>query len=313
LKLEVSIRLLISNGLCCCLLGCLASSATAQQTWHGGPGQPTLANPKRVETTPATAAEPKPNQELNLLITALELKNLPHSYTRDKDWGQQSERWDGIKWKREGLKIRTKRRKKKVNHGTWKKYSASLVDPKRQFKITMTDVGQTTDQKMKFRLSFLADLTLHARQAEWVKGVQIYSLSADGKASVRLSVDMVLGMKLDAARFPPDLIFLPEARSATIIVDDFRIDRVSKLGGEFAQQVTRLARREMDQEVAEKELELVEKINKEIAENRDDLRLSLAEALKSQWADRAKPFLPNAVKQAIERSESKAETESSDK
>lgn len=275
--------------------GQVNSQTGAAQTT--APQEPTLAPPENqsLQNQPFDA-----DDSLNRLVTGLVLKNMPHSYTRDKQWGKQEERWDGIKWKRDGLRLKTKRRKKLVNHGTWKKYTASLVDPENQFDVTMTNIRQTEDSRMAFRLTFTTKIKLHARQSKWAKGVQLYSLSADGKATVRLAVDMELGITLDAKQFPPDLILMPEAKTAQIQVDEFRIDRVSKLGGEFAQGVTRLARREMDKEVAEKETELVEKINKEIAENADDLRLSMADAVSSKWAEKTRPFLPPQIKQAVE-------------
>ncbi len=252
----------------------------------------------RPQPTPAVTQQPDASETINQLVTELVLQHMPHSYTRKKGWGKQTERWDGIKWERDGLRLKTKRRKKLVNHGTWRKYTAELIDPSQRFDITLTNLHRTEKHELAFRLNFRAGLKLHARQAKWVKGVQMYSLSANGQAQVRLSVDMVLGISLDTSDFPPGVIFNPRATSADIIVDDFRIDRISKLGGEFAQQVTRLARREMDQEIAEKEAELVEKINKEISENSDDLQLSIGEALDSKWADQALPFLPKEVQDA---------------
>jgi hypothetical protein len=248
----------------------------------------------------STTAPFDADTNLNQLITRLVLQQMPHEYERSKGWGAQDERWDGIKWHVDGLEIKTKRRKKLVNHGTWRKYSASLADPSRQFDVTVTDIRQAADGQIAFRVNFTTTLNLFARQAEWVKGVQLYSISAEGKASVRLAIDLEMHVQLDPAHFPPDLIFQPRATAADLIVDDFRIDRVSKLGGEFALQVTRLARYELDDEIQKKESELVEKINKEIGKNADDLRLSLADALKSGWAESAKPFLPPAVRNAAE-------------
>ncbi len=240
---------------------------------------------------------------MNALITKLVLQQMPHSYTRNKDWGKQAERWDGIKWDTKGGRIYTKRRKKKVNHGTWRQYSASLIDPERQFSVNMTNIRAMPDHRIAFQLEFQSQLKLDARQTEWVKGVQLYSLSAEGKAAVRLAVNMTLGIKLDATRFPPDLIFEPRATSADILVSDFRIDRISKLGGEFAIQVTHLARRELDKEVEKKQAELVQKINREIEEERDNLRLSLAEGVKSKWAEIAMPYLPEYIKAAANQSQ----------
>lgn len=240
------------------------------------------------------------NDGMDQLITKWVLKQMPHVYQRNKDWGKQSERWDGIEWDTKGGRIYTKRRKKKVNHGTWRQYSATLLDPHQQFSVRMTNIHNTSDGRLAFRLEFRSKIKLKARQSEWVKGFQLYSLSAEGKASVQLVVDLSLDVKLDPGTFPPDLIFLPHAESADIVVSDFRIDRVSKLGGEFAEQVTRLVRHELDQEVAKKKIELVQKINKEIDEERDKLRLSLTEAMNSKWAERVKPHLPTQVKRVTD-------------
>ncbi len=261
----------------------------------GQVGQPS-GRPNQSAAAPSVAGDA--TASLNRLITGLVLQHMPHTYERDKDWGGQAERWDGIRWDTDGWQIKTKRRKKLVNHGTWRKYSASLADPEREFVVSVTNIRQTAGQRLAFRLNFATRLNLFARQAEWVKGVQLYSLSAEGHAAVRLALDVELEIQLDPGRLPPDLIFRPQVTAADLVVDDFRIDRVSKLGGEFAIQVTRLARRELDAEIAEKEAELVEKINRQIRKNGDDLRLSLADALHSRWADSARPFLPPAVTSA---------------
>lgn len=269
---------------------------------------PKTRSPTKAPTKPSTKTdtlkEPfDADASLNQLVTGLVLNHMPHNYTRDKDWGRQKERWDGIKWERDGLQIKTKRRKKLVNHGTWRKYSAELIDPKSQFDVTVTNIRQNADKKLAFKINFTTRIKIHARQSEWVKGVQLYSLSANGHAAIRLTVDMQLGVSLIADDF--DLVFDPQANSADLTVDDFRIDRVSKLGGEFAQQVTRMARKELDAEIAEKEVKLVERINKEISEESDKLRISLSDALKSRWARQAKPFLPEEVQEAVDSTSSK--------
>lgn len=264
------------------------------------------SNPVPVTASPALSiANPSApidaGRKLNQLITRLVLKSMPHEYERNKGWGAQVERWDGIKWYRDGWEIKTHSRRKMVNHGTWKKYSAALADPQHQFDVTVTNFHQTRDERLGFQVNFMTKLDLFARQAEWVKGVQLYSLSAEGHATVRLTLDMDMAITLDPSRLPPDLIFNPNARRADLVVDEFRIDRISKLGGEFAIQVTRLARKELDDEIAEKEIELVTKINSAIEKNADDLRLSLADALQTTWADAARPFLPRSVTQAAEK------------
>ena len=236
---------------------------------------------------------------LDQLLTNLVLENLPHDYVDEKKWGRQSERWDGVDVKFKDGKIRTHRRKKMVNHGTWKRYTASLMNPTEEFSVRVTNMRQRPDASMAFDVECSAHVKLHGRQSKWIKGVQLYSLSADGHTKLNLSVSMQLETHLDITKFPPDLIFAPKATAANIEVKELRIDRISKAGGEFAQQVTKGVRSSLDEKIAKKEKKLVEKINKKLREEKKSLRLSISEAAKSKWAGAAKAFLPEPVRAAL--------------
>lgn len=237
--------------------------------------------------------------EIDQLLTKLALESMPHTYEETKDWGGQAERWDGIKFRREGMRIETQRRKKKVNHGTWKKYSAHLINPNEEFSIAVKNMHETPDEKLAFDVHFIAHLGLSGRQSKWVKGVQLYSFGAEGHAKVRLVVSIELEIKTDITKFPPDLIFVPRATNAELHVDEFRLDRISKAGGEFAQQVTKGVRSKLDEEIVKKKHKLVEKLNKQFEKDKDKLKLSIADAAKSKWTKAASKFLPSNVQQAI--------------
>jgi hypothetical protein len=239
------------------------------------------------------------SEKLDQLLTSLVLDSLPHDYVDEKDWGRQSERWDGVDMKFKDGKLRTHRRKKLVNHGTWKRYTAELMNPDEEFSVRVNNMRQRDDGAMTFDVECSAHVKLHARQSKWVKGVQLYSISADGHARLNLAVSMELKTHLDITKFPPDLIFDPKAIAADIEVQELRIDRISKAGGEFAQQVTRGVRSTLDEKIAEKEQKLVEKINGEFEENKKSLRLSISEAAKNKWADSAKAFLPAPIRAAM--------------
>ena len=213
------------------------------------------------------------SEKLDRLLTNLVLENLPHDFVDEKKWGQQSERWDGVDVKFKDGKLRTHRRKKKVNHGTWKRYTAELMNPQEEFAIRVTNMRQQPDAAMAFDVECSAHVKIHARQSKWVKGVQLYSLSSDGHARLNLVVSLQLDTHLDITKFPPDLIFDPKATDANIEVEEFRIDRVSKAGGEFAQQVTKGVRSVLDEKIAEKEQKLVDKINKKFRDKKKSMRL----------------------------------------
>lgn len=226
-------------------------------------------------------------KELDEFLTRLALDSMPVRYVEDKDWGKQSERWDGLKVSFKNGRIRTKRRKKMVNHGTWDRYEVSLVDPENRFSVQLNNFQESESNRSTFDVVITAKVNVTARQAKWVKGVQLYSISADGSADVQLAISASLGSKMDVSKFPPDIIFDPRIEKAKIELANFRIDRVSKAGGEFAQQVTRIVKSKLDKKIASKEDKLVEKLNAKIDKNRDRLTLSAHDALRSKWATAA--------------------------
>lgn len=269
-------------------------------TWLSA--QSTAAGFSVLETTEKRHAQPTAadaGEEIDKLLTRIVLQNMPHTFEETKDWGGQDERWDGIEFRREGLKIETKRRKKTVNHGTWKKYSAQLLNPAQEFAIEVKNMHETDDEKLAFDVHFIAHLGIHGRQSKWIKGVQLYSFSADGDAKVRLVVSIELEVKTEFVNFPPDLVFVPRATAADLVVEQFRLDRISKAGGEFAQQVTKGVRSKLDEKIIEKKQKLVDKINKQLVKKQSELRLSIADAAKTKWTKSASKFLTPSVQQAL--------------
>lgn len=253
--------------------------------------QPLKALPK---DSPTDASE-----KLNQLITQMVLNNIPHTFDEDKDWGGTSERWDGVRFRLDGLQIKTNRKKKEVRHGTWKKYSAQLIDPRESFTIEIKNLRELPGETIGFDIVCAADIALEGRQSKWVKGVQLYSLSATGHAKIGLTINIELTVSADTKNFPPDLVFTPVATAADLDVREFRIDRVSKAGGEFAQQVSKAVRSKLDEKIETEEDKLVEKINKKIADKQDRLRLSISDALNNKWLNKVRGILPASVKQVV--------------
>lgn len=249
-------------------------------------------------TTPQVPT--KADGDLDQLITKLVLDSIPHTFTDDKKWGKQAERFDGFKRERDGLKLKMTRRKKMVNHGTWKKYDVTLRDPKKKFAIQVKNMRELPDNVVGFDIDFSADLDLSGRQSKWVKGVQLYSLSANGHAQVRLVLAVELEVKTDRKTFPPDLLFVPKVTSADVHLGEFRIDRVGKAGGEFSQQLSRHIRPLLEEKIEDKEQGLVDKINKKLTAKQDRLRLPISKAVNSKWTKLSKEFLPSSVKEALE-------------
>lgn len=236
----------------------------------------------------AVPADPSANA-INHLITKLVVDSIPHEYNDTEAWGKTLRRWDGVRLRREGWKLETKRAWTSVNHGVWRKYSAQLVDPEHQFSVELTNVHAGSSAGIAFDLTFVVPLAAEVRQARWVNGVQLYSLSVDTEAKIRLTVSWELSSTLDSQKLPPDVIFRPKATAADLHVEHFDVKRVSKIGGEFAEQVTQLVEVQLDDLAAAEEPRIVERINRQIEKRADDFRISLGDAVRSPWAEKLWP------------------------
>jgi len=102
-----------------------------------------LAVAQQVENKPVESAQTENDdaKQLDEFLTGLALDSMPVRYVEDKDWGKQKERWDGVKVSFKNGRLRTKRRKKLVNHGTWDRYEVSLVDPENSFAVQLNNAS----------------------------------------------------------------------------------------------------------------------------------------------------------------------------
>lgn len=261
-------------------------------------GQQHENGPKHSGTETSISSDDAAN--LNALLKGMILDEIPHTYQEWDDWGRQVKQFAGVAWRRDpGGKLETERQWTKVNDGIWRMYSAELVNPEQTFDVQLANLRESKPGVVLFDLSFVASLNLRARQAQWLRGVQLYSLSAEGSARVRLTLVCELSSSLDMRQLPPSIQLRPVVRDANLKLDEFRIDRVSKLGGEFAKQITAAVRGQLDKKLEKKSADLTKKLNERLAKEQDKLRISLGDAAKLPWTPQAKPFLPGDVREAL--------------
>jgi hypothetical protein len=241
-------------------------------------------------SAPQLLSEPSTTQNdtadtlsLNRLITRIVLESVPHSFNDDKDWGKQIRQFKGIQLRREGWKVETKREWNDVNHGVWQRATGQLVEPERLFSVELSNVLPLDATTSQFDLSFRGPLVMELRQAHWVRGVQLHSVSADIKATVRLTLSCAVAADWRLATTAPSVAFRPQIKAADLQIEEFTVQRVSKLGGEFAQQVTKLGQSYLDRHIEEHEKKIVDKLNQQIARRSDKLVISLGDLRDLPW------------------------------
>ena len=241
--------------------------------------------------TPALARAQEPvtvsaaDSGLSELVTGIVRNNLPDQYEKKKNWGQTTDVWDGLHMSLDGVRIKTKRKKKQVNHGTWTMYRAQLTHPD-EFTVEVKNLRRLDDGRAAFDAEFYAPLAVFGRVNQWQYGVQLISLSADADARVRLKITCAVTTRLEASKgFVPDVAFEPEVTAAQIVLEDFRLNRISQLHGPLVKEIGEEAHDFLQDEINDRNTQIVAKINKQIAKQQDKLRLSLADLASTKFGD----------------------------
>lgn len=224
-------------------------------------------------------------EDLHQLVTAIARSHIPHNYENWKQWGKTSQRFDGLHISLDGLRLKTKRRKKEVNHGTWKMYRVYLIDPQQQFQVRVENIHDAGNGGVGFELLCTARLHIFGRLSQWVKGVQIISLGADADAQVRLRVSCQMVMRLDATKLPPDVLLRPSVSDANLEIVEFRLQQISDLHGPLVKELSSGVREVLEDEIEDRRPKLVRDLNSQIEKNQDQLRISVHDLLASRWSD----------------------------
>ncbi len=224
---------------------------------------------------------------------------MPRTFDGDKDWGETKRVWSGVRIRRDGLRLKTKRRWKEVRHGRWIKYELQLppvdsADSSKQVVAKVHEVSKTGDlqigkvadvngnSRWKIKSSVNAPMTFTARIERWNLGVQLFSISVTGKLRVRLDATTSFAAYADYSEIPPALVIDPRVDSAVLHLEEFEVERISKIGGDVAEEWGELMEGVVREVFLKRQNEkLTGKLNKSINKHRDDLRLSMADWLKT--------------------------------
>lgn len=217
-------------------------------------------------------------------LTELALRNAPRVYDGDKDWGDQKKLWAGVRMKLDGFKLKTHRRWREVNHGRWMRYEVRLPKaqasnaPKATIHQVRPIISETGQERWEIESSVATPMTFTARIQRWNLGVKLYSLTISGDLRVRLNATSTIGFSADYSEIPPALIIDPKVEKAILVVEHFEVDRISKIGGDVAEETGEWLEDVLRDKFLKKQNDrLVGKLNRSLDKQRDDLRLSLAD------------------------------------
>ena len=139
---------------------------------------------------PSAAAEPPdaftPSAEFQEWITAVVREHLPHEYEKKKNWGNQAKTMSGLSVRMEDGRLETRRKFKQANDGSWQMYRVTLKNPEEKFDVRIANIRQLPNGNVGIDMTVLASLEVFGRQSLWERGVQLFSISAEADARVKL-------------------------------------------------------------------------------------------------------------------------------
>lgn len=224
------------------------------------------------------------SRQLRELIGYLIRQTLPTTYTNTDDWGETKFLYAGVKVRRDGWQLKTKRRYHQVNHGIWRRYTISLIDPQlpQNLDIRVSDLRWDGEGRLQVQIEADAQLRLDARQSHWNLGVQLYSVHVEADARVRFMVRADVRIDPDYSKLPPDVVVRPHVEAADLQLQWFDVHRLSSLHGDPADALGAAAEALLRRKWLEPQRgHLADRLNAQIQRRQDRLRLSVSDWLQA--------------------------------
>ncbi len=197
-------------------------------------------------------------------VRGMALMLLPETYSDDDDWGNQKRIQSGLNVRMDGLRLDTSRRWKEVNHGTWQRVDATLVDPEQHFQLAITLLPKLERGVPRYRVSAKLRLRATGRQQRWNYGVKLYSVSADVVADVSFTADLQFRSDVLQTESGSKLRVLPHLETANARLDGFSLRGVSHAKGGAVREFGKLIDGMLQSAVKRKSEKLPTKVNAKI-------------------------------------------------
>jgi hypothetical protein len=198
---------------------------------------------------------------------------IPREYERKKDWGRTKNITTGLRSSGNFFEFDIDRKKHAVNHGVWKHYRLTLVEPDKNLDVRIENLRTLPSGRVALTLNIAAKVHGWARTKVYERGVHIIALEAEGDTDIRLSLDAEIGVhSVKTDSFLPGFAIDPVVTDARLKFKDFELKRISNVRGAVAHEVGILLREAVEDEL--KGQKLANKINRSIDKKRDRLQLT---------------------------------------
>lgn len=232
------------------------------------------AQPAVPELTPDPSVEQPVPPEVQTFIRELVLVLLPPKFDDEDGWGDEKRIQSGLDIDFDDGKIKTHRRWKSVNHGSWIRASGSLVEPEKTMTLRIFRRMGAVPTEQIYRIQLLARANVSGTQQQWNHGVMFWSVSADAEADIQIDVNLRVRTDVVAKEGGgSSLQIQPEVTHAVMRLNGFALKRFSHVRGgmarEFGEAFEGIVRMAVDRQ----NKKLPKQINKALAKQKDKLQI----------------------------------------
>jgi hypothetical protein len=261
-----------------CLLNAATNTPASSATPSLAPLPPLGSQPT------ASAATPSPNQALAEMAKDAVMKSIKPEYDKEDNWGHQKEVVDGYHWEqRPDGGWHLAKQKKKVNDGTWRRYTVKIDNPEKNLKLRFTPPEPAPNGGTAFQAFLTARLWAEGIQEQWVLGVKGLNFHIEGYATIRARLDIVVNTQpVEGASFGTFQV-LPQVTNVNLELVDLTLTKVDMLHGDAARELGRMMKDIVAGEMKKREPEMVTKINAQILKNRQKLQFSPTQIAQVGW------------------------------
>lgn len=202
-------------------------------------------------------------------------------YEKKMDWGRQKMVARGIKWK--GLKPTIMKNPK--NHGVWQKVAVYAPNLRNTLVFDIRNVRQTSPGVASFDIFISFDTRTFYDRQNWRSGIRLIAGSIRARARVRalLHCQLISRTIKKPGQFVPDMVFQFRTLKANVGYDQFQVEHVYGMGGEFAQLFGSAAKSMIEQFRPSLERDMINKANSAIvkAASTKEVRVNFSKLFES--------------------------------
>jgi len=235
----------------------------------------------RAPADDATAATASPATiSWSEIARDIALNLIPENYRDDRHWDKTERIRSGVRVKTKNSQVRFEPRDRKVNHGFWRRFSLSLLNPEKTFRLEIRNVRQTPEKATRFDLFLEVRARCESQFAVWSYGVKGLNGSVESDVTVQALVDCSFRVvsEFEKESVLPVFVLQPEIHDLDLKLSDVDTRKIGLLGGWLADELGNGTRKAFEDLLQAQEKPILERIRKTIAKKQDRLKLDPADA-----------------------------------